>query len=115
MIGVSGSGKENIGKIVDDMFDTIAIQLIGDIPRLKNTKLAIISMEQHYGLANLLVKAMQDRVPNQLERELLKGLLVSADGYIESLKNKTRSNVAEAMDGLSRTARINKEHIDAAH
>jgi hypothetical protein len=111
MIGVSGLAKDSIGKTVDNMFDNIALQLIGEIPRLRNKKLAIVSMEHHYGLANLFVKAMQDKVPTQLEQELLKGLLVSADGYIESLKNKTRSNVAEAMDGIARTAKMNKMKV----
>lgn len=114
MIGVSGTGKENIGKAVDNMFDNIALQLIGEVPRLKNKKLAIISMEHHFGLAHLFVKAMQDKVPNQIERDLLKGLLISTDGYIEALKNKTRSNVTEAIDGMAREAKFNKEKIDQA-
>ena len=111
MIGISGPAKENIGKIVDGMFDNIAIQLIGEIPRLRNKKLAIISMEPHYGLANLFIKAMQDKVPNQIEKDFLRGLLTSTDGYIESLKNKTRSNVAEAIDGLAREARMKNDKI----
>ena len=114
MIGVSGAAKDNIGKIVDDMFDNLAIQLIGDIPRLRNKKLAIISMEPHFGLAHLFVKAMQDKVPNQIERDLLRGLLASTDGYIESLKNKTRSNITEAVDGMAREARLAKEKVDQA-
>src|SRR5579863_4145379 len=100
MIGVSGTTKESIGRIVNDMFDNIAIQLIGEIPRLRNKKLAIISMEPHFGLANLFVQAMANKVPNAVEQDLLRGLLVSTDGYIESLKNKTRTNVTEQIDGL---------------
>ena len=80
MIGVSDSGKESIGKIVDNMFDNIALQLIGDIPRLKNKKLAIISMERHFGLAHLFVQAMQNKVPNQLEQGLLRGLYETRQG-----------------------------------
>ena len=114
MIGISGASKDQIGKIVDDMFDNLAIQLIGDLPRLRNKKLAIISMEPHFGLANLFVKSMQDQVPNQIERDLLKGLLKSTDGYIESLKNKTRSNITEAVDGLAREARLAKDKVDQA-
>ena len=111
MIGISGPAKDNIGKIVDNMFDNLALQLIGEIPRLKNKKLAIISMEPHFGLAHLFVQAMQNRAPNQIEQDLLRGLLVSADGYIESLKNKTRSNVTEAIDGLARSARMAGEKV----
>lgn len=114
MIGVSGASKEQIGKIVDNMFDNLALQLIGDIPRLKNKKLAIISMEPHFGLANLFVKAMQDKAPNQIERDFLKGLLISTDGYIEALKSKTRSNITEAIDGLAREARLAQGKVDQA-
>lgn len=114
MIGISGASKDQIGKIVDDMFDNLAIQLIGDIPRLKNKKLAIISMDNHFGLAHLFVKAMQDKTPTQIERDLLKGLLKSTDGYIEALKSKTRSNITEAVDGLAREARLAKDKVDQA-
>jgi hypothetical protein len=114
MIGISGSGKESIGKIVNDMFDNIALQLIGDIPRLRNKKLAIISMEPHLGLAHLFVQSMQNKVPNSLERDLLQGLLVSADGYIESLKNKTRSNLKEAVDGLVREAKLADKKVETS-
>ena len=112
MIGVSGDGKDKIGKIVDNLFDNIALQLIGEIPRLKGKKLAIISMEPHFGLGHLFVKAMQDRVPNQIEQDLLRGLLKSTDGYIEALKNKTRSNITEAIDGLAREAGMAKLKVD---
>jgi hypothetical protein len=108
MIGVSGPTKETIGKIVDDLFDNIAIQLIGNIPRLRNKKLAIISMEHHFGLANLFVQAMQNKVPNAVEQDVLRGLLASTDGYIESLKSKTRTNITERIDGLVRENRIKK-------
>jgi hypothetical protein len=111
MIGMSGPAKENVGKIVNDMFDSIALQLIGDIPRLRNKKLAIISMDRHFGLAHLFVQAMQNKTPNQIEQDLLRGLLNSTDGYIESLKNKTRSNVTEAIDGLARAAQLSKDKI----
>jgi hypothetical protein len=54
---------------------------------------------------------MQNKVPNQIEQDLLRGLLNSTDGYIESLKNKTRSNVTEAIDGLARAAQLAKDKI----
>ena len=111
MIGISGPTKENIGKIVDELFDNIALQLIGDIPRLRRKKLAIISMEPHYGLANLFVQAMQNKVPNEIEQDLLRGLMASTDGYIEALKNKTRSNITERIDGAIREKKIRKEKI----
>ncbi len=112
MQGISSTSKESIAKIVDNMFDNIALQLIGDIPRLRNKKLAVISMGNHFGLAHLFVQAMQNKVPNEIERDLLKGLLASTDGYIEALKNKTRSNITERVDGMVREARLKNEKVD---
>lgn len=111
MIGISGPTKETIGNIVNDMFDSIALQLIGDIPRLRNKKLAIISMENHFGLANLFVQAMQNKAPNAVEADFLRGLLTSTDGYIEALKNKTRTTITERIDGGMREARLRKSKI----
>src|ERR1700722_1274244 len=111
MIGISGTTKESIGNIVNDMFDNIALQLIGEIPRLRRKKLAVISTEHHFGLANLFVQAMQNKVPNALEADLVRGLLASTDGYIEALKNKTRTNVTEQIDGIVREARIKKTKV----
>jgi hypothetical protein len=112
MIGISGAGKENIGKIVEDIFDKIALQLIGNIPRLRNKKLMVFSTEQHYGLANLFVQAMANKSPNSIEQDALKSMLASADGYIESLKNKTKSDLTERVDGLVKEAKIRGEKVD---
>lgn len=113
MIGVSSSGKENIAKVVDELFDRIALSYLGNIPRFKNKKLMVFSTSPNLGLSHLFVQAMQNKVPNALEQEVLKGLLVSADGYIEALKNKTRSNITEAVDGLARQAKLTNDKIDS--
>lgn len=100
MFGLSSSGKEAINKVVEDVFDTIALQFIGDIPRLKHKKLLIFNTQRNYGLANLFVEAMSNKSPNIIEQDALKSLLESSYGYIESLKSKTRSNITERVDGL---------------
>lgn len=106
MFGLSASGKESLSKIVEGIFDRIALQLIGDIPALKNKKRLVISSEPNFGLSHLFVQAMANKTPNSLEQGVLKGLLESSNGYIESLKNKTMSNVAERIDGLAREAKL---------
>lgn len=107
MIGISSSGKEQIANVVEDMFDTIALQFIGDIPKLRNKKLLTISSKRNYGLSHLFVQAMQNKAPNAVEQDVLKSLLESAFGYVESLKNRTRSNVTERIDGVIREAKLN--------
>src|ERR1700675_4325350 len=102
MNGISSSGKENIGKIIEDMFDRISLQFLGNLPRFKDKKLMVFSTSPNYGLSHLFVQAMENRVPNAIEQDVLKGLLVSADGYIESVKNQTRSTLTERIDGLAK-------------
>lgn len=106
MIGISSSGKERIAAIVEDMFDNIALQFIGDIPKLRNKKTLAISSSRNLGLSHLFVQAMQNKTPNQIEADVLKSLLESAHGYIESLKNRTKSNVTERIDGIMREAKL---------
>lgn len=112
MFGVSSSGKDAIGKVVEDVFDRIALQFLGDIPKLKNKKLLVISGKKNLGLANLFVQSMSNKTPNEIEQDALKSLLDSAHGYIESLKNKTRSNITESIDGLVKEAKAKGTELD---
>lgn len=111
MFGISSSGKESINNIVEGIFDRIALQFIGDIPRLRNVKRLIISSQQNFGLSHLFVQAMSNKRLNEIEQDFLKSLLGSADGYIESLKNRTKSNVSERLDGLVREAQLQKRKL----
>lgn len=111
MLGITSSGKESIGNIVNDIFDRIALQFIGDIPSLRHKKLLILNTQPNYGLANLFVQAMGNKEPNYVEADALKSLLSSAHGYIESLKNRTRSSVTERIDGLVKEAKYAKRNL----
>jgi hypothetical protein len=111
MYGVSSNGKDAIGKIVETIFDRIALQFIGDLPRFKDKKRLVISSQPHFGLLHLFVQAMANKTPNSLEKGFLRGLLESSNGYIESLKNKTTSNVVERVDGIAREAKIQKRSL----
>jgi len=112
MRGLSSVTKENIARIVEDLFDKIALQFIGDIPKLKYKKLLLIGHAQNLGLPHLFVQAMQNRVPNPIEQDALKGLLDSAHGYIEALKNRTKSNITEKVDGMVKEANLRKGRIN---
>ena len=109
MLGISSSGREEINRAVEDLFDTIALQLIGDIPKLKYKKLLLISSTKNYGLPNLFVQAMANKTPNPIEQDVLKNLLDSVHGYIETLKSKTKTQIAERVDEIIRQAKLRKE------
>lgn len=112
MFGLSNRIKDALGQVVEDLFDRIALQFIGNIPSLKNKKNLIISSENNFGLAHLFIQAMGNKAPNEIEQDTLAGLLTSTHGYIESLKSKTRSNIAERIDGIAREANIKNEKMD---
>ena len=111
MIGLSSRVKDALSGAVEDLFDRIALELIGDIPKLKGKKNLIISSQRNFGLPHLFVQAMGNRSPNPIEQDFLKGLLDSAHGYIESLKSKTKSNIVERIDGISREASLRNEKM----
>lgn len=111
MYGISSSGKEALAQSIEQMFDRIALQFIGDIPRLRNKKRLIISTEPHFGLSHLFVQSMTNRVPNIVEKDVLKSLLESSNGYIDSLKSKTMASVVERIDGLAREAQMQNRKL----
>jgi hypothetical protein len=111
MIGLSSKVKEALGGVVEDIFDRIALEFIGDIPKLRDKKRLVITSQRNFGLAHLFVQAMGNKAPNPMEQDVLKSLLESSHGYIEALKNKTKSNITERIDGLQREAAIRKEKM----
>lgn len=112
MFGISSTGKDKIKELVEHLFDRISLKLLGNIPSLKNRKNLFFSADKHVGLANLFVQAMNNKQPNILEEDVLKGLLDSSHGYIEALKNTTRSNIVEQVDGLIKEAKANGRTVN---
>jgi hypothetical protein len=111
MYGISSIGKDSLNKIVEDIFDNIALQLIGDIPRLQDKKRLVISASTNFGLPHLFVQAMKNKTPNAIEKDVLKSLLTTSYGHIESLKHKTTSNITERLDGIARESKLRKRKI----
>lgn len=104
MRGISSSGKEAIARTIEDIFDKIALQLIGEIPKLKHKKLLIFNTRPNFGLAHLFLQSMSNKTPNPIESDALKSLLTSSYGYIDALKSRTMANVTERIDGLIKEA-----------
>lgn len=112
MVGISSPGKEAIGRAIEDMFDRLAMQFIGNIPAFRDKKLFVISSENNMGLPHLFVQAMQNKNLNEIEKDVLRGLLESSNAYIESLKNRTKANVTEGIDALAREAKLQKRDVE---
>jgi len=111
MFGIKSTDREVLNNIIEDLFDNIALQFIGDIPSLKNKKRLIISGHRNMGLSHLFVQSMKNKAPNELEKDFLKRMLENANGYIESLKERTKSNLSERIDGLVRQSQIQNRNV----
>ncbi len=105
MYGISSSSKESIALAIDKMFDTLAYNFLGNMPKLRN-KSPFWGSSPPFSLANIFVQAIGNKEPNFLERDVIRSLLVSSFGYIEGLKNRTSANVVETIDALAKEARI---------
>ncbi len=116
MYGISSSGKESIAHHVDKMFDRLAFMLLGFVPKLRN-KPHLFDILAGTTLVTIFLQALNNREPNQFEKDGLRSILASSHGYIESLKNKTSSNVVESIDALVKEAKnknqyVTKEQVD---
>jgi hypothetical protein len=111
MYGISSASKEQIAKLVDDLFDKTTLRFLGNVPKLQQKKHILIGFEQNVNLANLFVQAMNNKYLNHIEQDVLKGILGDAYSYIDILKNKTSNNIIQQLEGIAREARISGEKI----
>lgn len=93
MDGVQKYIKQNVEKIVNELFDKMAFSLLGQIPHLKNKKMLVISSKPHMGLGHLFLKTLGKQQLNEIESEMLKHLLETAYHYIDALKTKTKERL----------------------
>ena len=114
MYGISTQSKEQIDKVVGDLFDKAALRFLGPIPKLHHKKITLLGFLEGATLATLFIQAMNNRYLNNTEQDVMRGILGGAFGYIETLKSKTTNAISERIDGLAREARIAKEPIPEA-
>lgn len=110
MRGISSTGKDQIKGLVERFFDKISAKLLGSIPSLRNKNLFFSSYD--LSLTNIFIQAMDNKHPNELEQDVLKGLLSSSLGYLDAIKHNTQSNVAEQVDGLIRQSQNSNRELD---
>lgn len=111
MLGISSEAKEQIDRVVGDIFDKASLRFLGNLPKFQHKKVMLIGFEQSLNLANLFVQSMDNKWLNNIENEVLKGLLSGASAYIEILKNKTSNNIIQKIEGLAREATIKGEKV----
>lgn len=110
MYGISNSGKDAIAIAIERMFDQLAYNLLGNIPKLRDRS-PYFGSHSPFSLANIFIQAIGDKEPNIYEKEVLKGILNSSHRFIEGLKNRTSSNVVESVDAIVKEAKTNKTYV----
>lgn len=111
MTGLPFGSKESIRKVVENLFDRMSVEFLGDLPKLKEVKRLIVSKQLEFNLPHLFIQGMNNKTPNQIEKGVLKSLIESSSGYMEALKNKTKSNISENIDAIVREAKLNNRKI----
>lgn len=126
MKNVSPETLLKINKIVDQLFHSLAVSFLGQIPQLTKDKKISFSTNSN-NLAHLFIQALGNTRPNSIEQEIFKQMLTAANGYVDSLKEKTKSQVQNSVSNyyLEKQLRneapqpedlqgIIREHLDKA-
>lgn len=109
MRGISSSTKDTLGKLVDQMFDKMAVNLLGYIPAYRSKKSLLFSYNPTFTLAHLFLQALGSERPLPKEEEALKNLLDTAHEYVQSLRSKTKAQLSESVDSYVKEARSRGE------
>jgi hypothetical protein len=98
MRGISSSSKNKIHELVDELFDRMALHLIGEVPSLRNKKSVIFTSKPDLTLSHLFLKSLGSERLLPQEKEALKNLLSTAEEYISALRAKTKAQLTESID-----------------
>lgn len=85
-----------VNKIVEELFSSMAINFLGQIPQLTRNKRISFSTNQN-NLAHMFIQALGNVRPNTIEEEIFKQMISSANSYVESLKEKTKAQVQNSV------------------
>lgn len=98
MYGISSGLKEALAKVLDDMFDKMALDFLGQIPKYRGSKAILFSTKPDETLAHLFIQSLGDKYPLPKEQEALKSLLMNTEEYMESVRSKTKAKVINGLD-----------------
>ena len=115
MRGLSIKAVEAIEKLVGDKFDKIGMQFLGIIPTITKTKRITFSTSKN-SLTSLFLQSLGTRNPNTHEEETLKVILRIANGYVDSLKERTQARIVQNINAYMLEASSKREtaSIDGA-
>jgi len=87
-------------------------KIIGDVPQLKNKKSIVFSTEEpQHTLAKLYVDALGHRKLNPVEENVIENNIAQATEYITALKDKTKNNVINKVDGYVKNKQVKGQSL----
>ena len=104
MKGLPFKAVKSIEKLIEGKFDFLALNFLGMIPKQKSK--SIVFSSGNSSIVFLYLKALGKKRMTKEERDLLKVILNVASGYIDSLKDRTKSKVINSIDSYMRDVKL---------
>lgn len=111
MKGLSSASKQRIYEFVDELFDNMSLQLLGEIPSLRNKKSILFSSRPDFTLANLFLKSLGTNNLNPAEEEALKNIVSGAEQYVSSLRSKTKGDLLNKIESYVREKNLKGQAV----
>lgn len=103
---------EAISQTVEEHFNSIALEFLGFIPKIGQQKRITFTSAPN-SLISLFFDVLGDKKLNKPEEDTLKSLLIIANGYVEALKEKTKTNTLQQVNSYISDKRSKLQTIKA--
>ena len=111
MVGLPHKLADFIENFVDNKFNSISLDFLGLIPKLSREKKIVFTTNKS-SLTSLFLQALGSRNPNQSEEDTLKTILRISSGYVDMLKEKTKTNILQNVDSYFRNQNLSDNEIN---
>ena len=97
MIGLTPKAAEILKDIIEGKFNAIALNFLGLIPKAGQDKRLILDTNKN-SLVGLFLQSLGSKNPNKSEEDVLKTMLITANNYMDALKNQTIAKALNSVD-----------------
>jgi hypothetical protein len=108
--GLSAKSLKSLENTLKSKFDRLSLRFLGLIPRRIEEKHVIFKTSKE-NLISIFLRSLGTRNPNKLEEQTLKTMLNVANGYMNSLRDKTVAKVVHDVDSYVRNQKSQDKSI----
>lgn len=98
MRALSSSSRERIFQYIDELFDNMSLQLLGETPYLKGKKSILFSSKPDLTLAHLFLRNLNETNITPQEEEAMKSLTSKAEEYVHGLRSRTKAQMISKIE-----------------